>query len=40
MHIIFHFANESRKALTVTRCQFFLGGGDGGVFNAGYFLPV
>ena len=39
MHIIFHFSNESRRALTVTTCQFFWGGDDG-VVNAGYFLPL
>ena len=37
MHIIFHFSNESRRALTVTTCQFFLGGG-GGV--AGFLTRV
>ena len=29
MLIIFHFSNESRRALTVTTCQFFWGGGVG-----------
>ena len=38
MYIIFHFLNESRTTLTVTTCQFF--GGDDGVVNAGYFLPL
>ena len=32
MDIIFHFSNESRRALTVTTCQFFLGGGGGAGF--------
>ena len=44
MHIIFHFSNESRRTLTATTCQFFFGcgrgGGDGGVVNTGYFLPL
>ena len=30
MHIICHFSNESRRALTVTTCQFF-GGEEGGM---------
>ena len=34
------FLNESRRTLTVTTCQFFLGGGDDGVVNASYFLPL
>ena len=38
MHIIVHFSNESRRTLTVTMCQVF--GGDDGVVNAGYFLPL
>ena len=37
MHIIFYFSNESRRALTVTRCQFFLGGGGG---MAGFLTRV
>ena len=39
MHIIFHFSNESRRALTVTTCQFFLGGG-GGARMAGFLTRV
>ena len=38
MHIIFHFSNESRRALTVTTCQFFFFGGGGGV--AGFLTRV
>ena len=38
MHIIFYFSNESRRALTVTRCQFFFLGGGGGM--AGFLTRV
>ena len=37
MHIIFHFSNESRRALTVTTCQFFFWGGGG---MAGFLTRV
>ena len=37
MHIIFQFSNESRRALTVTTCQFFFGGGGG---MAGFLTRV
>ena len=40
MHIIFHFSNESRRALTVTTCQFFLGGEGGGGRMAGFLTRV
>ena len=40
MLIIFHFSNESRRALTVTTCQFFFLGGGGEVGMAEFLTRV